>query len=541
MSKCKVCGTANFQNASKCRMCGAHLPVMDEEIDSTTNNEIFSSKNSKGANPSAERAKEIYSSHSNYNEAQQKKLFEKIRLQEEALGDVSNNDLLTNQKKMSEPKEVSNSPKKTNYQDKNKGKSKPSSSKEHTIPQRVIESNSPAGESAAHKKDQGTKSKQTNKNNNRQNSQKQSVKNQNENRNKKTDASQSQSSLEKSNSDNKQADLSNRPTNGNSPKNGSKKPQNPNQKNNRKSGNSQENRTEKNTQPVQKNDKKPENATKAPKAEFKKNPYQQKNNGNTKQRKNEEKVESAAVSTVRNSTYENSSTYLRNSQKKTKSEQTEKTAQTSQAAQTNSTVKNRTANPKRVHNNRKTQAVIQDNVSADEPKDFTSNTRSESTASSKKTAKKSLPKHSTYNTKADEKPSEPKKPSVQPVTKLPSQRTIETKSLKSATKKDIRKNKMYAAMGYMGPLVIVTLIKSSDSEYCKKHLPKCLRTLVFSIAVYMATFLGFFILHSALGEESNNLYIILSLLIALVSSVSIFVPSFNGVISALSGIAPHEK
>lgn len=131
---CKVCGAANASNTTVCASCGTTLSSREKKSDS---NEIFSSKNTDSSSVKSVSSNEIYSSRSIYNEAQQKKIFEKIRKQEEALGD-------TEVELPKVKKEVSTVPDKPLSQVKvsadNNYKSKPSSSKNHRIPQRIIES-----------------------------------------------------------------------------------------------------------------------------------------------------------------------------------------------------------------------------------------------------------------------------------------------------------------------------------------------------------------------------------------------------------------
>ncbi len=151
MLKCKLCGTAITPNSSVCVNCGASLSEIPKNSTETNGNEIFSNRNSdSNANMSlSDRSKEIYSSRSNYDKEQQRKLFEKIRKQEEALGEVADpidepskpdkvEPVVINRKTHSD---VVNSNAYVGSQSANShGKSKPSYSKNHTIPQRVIES-----------------------------------------------------------------------------------------------------------------------------------------------------------------------------------------------------------------------------------------------------------------------------------------------------------------------------------------------------------------------------------------------------------------
>ncbi|MDE7390052.1 MAG: hypothetical protein K2M82_03835, partial [Lachnospiraceae bacterium] len=133
MLKCKVCGTANDSHATVCLSCGASLIEKEKKNSSTgnTENEIFSSKNSEQVNFS-DSSNEIYSSKSSYNEAQQRKLFEKIRRQEEAIGDVFD----AEPPKKSEPVVINRQP----THDENRTQGTGHSPKPNKIPQRIIES-----------------------------------------------------------------------------------------------------------------------------------------------------------------------------------------------------------------------------------------------------------------------------------------------------------------------------------------------------------------------------------------------------------------
>ena len=130
MSICKVCGAANASDATVCSSCGTSLSKKEKE---THSNEIYSSKDNDSLTGKSTVSNEIYSTHSRYSEAQQKKIFEKIRRQEEVLGDTQ---------VVAEPtvKEAVQPIVVNKLKDEGNYNQKPSSSNNYKIPQRIIES-----------------------------------------------------------------------------------------------------------------------------------------------------------------------------------------------------------------------------------------------------------------------------------------------------------------------------------------------------------------------------------------------------------------
>ena len=144
MYKCKLCGAANTPTSTVCVQCGASL---DQSTTNSAekNNEIFSSTDSGGRAKKevADLRKEIYSSDSTYQKARHKKVLEKIRIQEEALGEIPNTEEFEKKEQVipvvinrDTSSDIVDIPKPTVRRN---GGARQSNSGKHTIPQRIIE------------------------------------------------------------------------------------------------------------------------------------------------------------------------------------------------------------------------------------------------------------------------------------------------------------------------------------------------------------------------------------------------------------------
>ncbi len=113
-----------------------------------------------------------------------------------------------------------------------------------------------------------------------------------------------------------------------------------------------------------------------------------------------------------------------------------------------------------------------------------------------------------------------------------------TASASSFSPEDIEENRYVAALSYLGILLILPLFKVKESEFCRAHVKQGVRVLIYSLIVLIATLaavLGLRVLVLWVLGLNVIIYKVLAFAIAAVMAVLIFIPSFNGALSAFSG------
>ena len=197
---------------------------------------------------------------------------------------------------------------------------------------------------------------------------------------------------------------------------------------------------------------------------------------------------------------------------------------------------------------------------SDEIKDYSDNIdeKNEKTETVKKPVKKKTtkkkpkqPAEKTEKTDVDcmtvnqKKKRKKKKPAVQTVSNNDAETAADVKADKSEptkkrrfSSKDISENKYMAALAYLGILIFIPMVARKKSKFCKAHVKQGLVVLIWSLAVSLVT------LAAALGLRALILWVLglgvvlykaVTLAVTAVMLVLIFIPVFQGAVSAFSG------
>ena len=555
MFKCKLCGAANTPDSSVCIRCGAAL---DESSTNSaeSNNEIFSSADSGGRAKKevADLRKEIYSSDSTYEKARHRKVLEKIRIQEEALGEVPNPDKFEKaENKKVEPivinrnvnSDVVGKPK---IQGSRNGGSRPSSGK-HSIPQRVIE---PVDSQTIRRKIRSAGSPSADSGEKVELKPSESIENIQKKR-------QQKNSNKNGNNSGKNSDYKDKKKRDKSiEKQGEKT-----LKEFEKKRHSEEKRLEREeileehsqkrvkeqilkNKPVQRTtDGETAEPTQAKKPMPKKKPVQQTTDGETAEPTQTKKLmpkKKPVQRTADGETAEPTQTNKPMPKKKPVQQTADgETAEPTQAKKPMSkkkpvqrTADGETAEPTQAKKPMSKKKPVQQTTDGEtaEP------TQAKKPMSKKKQIQRTTDGETTEPTQA-KKPMPKKKATSKTETRvIPPNENESDRYVTSFSDEDVEENKNLAALAYIGILFVLPLAKRDESKFCKAHVRQGIATFVYSIIVCLVSLLAVCGLRFLLVWTLKLPFVIFNIATLIVTAIMIalvFIPTFNGALAAFSG------
>ena len=592
MIKCKVCGTANSPDSSVCIECGSDLRESRRNTSTDSDKEIFSNTRTEGIAKSGEQ-RELYSSGEKYERMRKGAVLEKIYKQEQAMGEV------TEREEPPEPEEVkpivinrqssSDIVRKKKYSSKN-GRAREAANKNYKIPQRIIEpvdsqllghkikpqvtaasqdenekveltASDPIGDikkknnnSSKHKNGTSQQKKQRNSNaqSGRQNSEssaarkeKRSENAQEDKRKKAYDKKQTENASDNSSAKEKKPKLKN-----NAPAREATDKTEGNEKSKRvtenqgeavkaKSPNKKPRQTEASAKSERSNEAAVEKATSEKAAARKSKPERVSFN------------EAAAVTAVSKKAVESEDKSKKASEgKKVRTEsqrfsEGKKVKAESKKASESKTVK---AESQRVPEDKKVKAkskkVSEGNTVKDEPQ---SKKVKAVSAEKKKSSEKAIEKEAAVK-KDDTRKAKKTNPPAAPVKVKNAEKSLNDGEKKPTTKSrvlgsdftdsDIESNKNIAALSYIGVLLLIPLIKSGSSKFCKAHTRQGIAVFIYSLIISLVTLTAVIGLRILLLWQLGLSYLIYNIAataIGILMLILLLVPVFSGAVAAFSG------